>query len=88
MSNYRPISLFTNFSKVLVTVMHNRLNHYLQTNNLLAPEEFGFWKGMSTENAAFKLTDSVLKSVNKKMHVGGIFSDLAKFFDCVNKKRY
>jgi hypothetical protein len=26
----------------------------------------------------------VLKSVNQKMHVGGIFCDLAKAFDCVN----
>jgi hypothetical protein len=37
-----------------------------------------------TENAAFKLTDSVLKSINQKMHVGGIFCDLVKGFDCVN----
>jgi hypothetical protein len=26
----------------------------------------------------------VSKSINKKMHVGGIFCDLAKAFDCVN----
>jgi hypothetical protein len=50
----------------------------------LVPEQFGFWKDMSTEDAAFKLTDNVLKSVNQKMHVGGIFCDLAKAFDCVN----
>jgi hypothetical protein len=47
--------------------MHDRLSHYLQTNNiLLVPEQFGFRKGMSTESAAIKLTDSVLKSINKK----------------------
>jgi hypothetical protein len=45
---------------------------------------FGFRKGVSTEDAAFKLTDNVLKSINQKMHVGGIFCDLAKAFDCVN----
>jgi hypothetical protein len=39
---------------------------------------------MSTEDAAFKLTDNVLKSINQKMHVGGIFCDLTKAFDCVN----
>jgi hypothetical protein len=83
MSNYRPISLLTTFSKVLVLekVMHNRLHHYLQTNNiLLVPEQYGFRKGILTENAAIKLTDSVLKSINKKMHVIGIFCDLAKAF--------
>jgi hypothetical protein len=67
MSNYRPISLLTTFSKILEKVMYNRLGHYLQTNNILVPEQFGFRKGISTENAAFKLTDSVLKSLNQEM---------------------
>jgi len=26
------------------------------------------------------------ESINQKRHVGGIFSDLAKAFDCVNHK--
>jgi hypothetical protein len=36
------------------------------------------------ENAAFRQTDSVFKSINQKMHGGGIFCELAKAFDCVN----
>jgi hypothetical protein len=39
---------------------------------------------MSTENAAFRLTDGVFLSANQKMDVGGIFCDLVKVFDCVN----
>jgi hypothetical protein len=50
----------------------------------LVPEQYGFRKGVSTEDASLKLTESVLKYVNKKMHVDGIFSVLAKAFDCVN----
>jgi hypothetical protein len=84
MSNYRPISLLTTFSKVLETVMHSRLSHYLQTNIILAPEQFSFSKGISTENAVFKQTGSVLKFIKHKMHVGGIFCDLTKAFNCVN----
>jgi hypothetical protein len=38
----------------------------MHTNNILVPEHFGFRKGVSPEHAALKLTDSVLKSVNKK----------------------
>jgi hypothetical protein len=45
---------------------------------------FGFRKSVSTEDAAFKLIDNVLKSINQKMHVGGIFCDLAIAYDCVN----
>jgi hypothetical protein len=70
MSNYRPISLLTTVSKVVEKLMHSKSSHYLQANNILIPEHFDFRKGISTENAAFKLTDSVLKSVNQKMHVG------------------
>jgi hypothetical protein len=35
----------------------------------------------STDDVAFNLIDYVLKSVNQKMHVGGILCDLAKASD-------
>jgi hypothetical protein len=56
MTIFRPISLFTTFSKVLEKVMHIRLSHYCQTNSILVSEQFGFRNGISTKNAAFKLT--------------------------------
>jgi hypothetical protein len=40
--------------------MYNRSSHDMQTNNILVPEQFGFRKDMSSEDAAFKLTDNVL----------------------------
>jgi hypothetical protein len=63
---------------------HNRLSYYLHINNILVSEQHGFKKGISTENAVFRLTDSVFKSINQKMLVGGIFFDLTKAFDYVN----
>jgi hypothetical protein len=42
--------------------------------------------GISTENAAFKLTDSVLISINQEMHAGALLCELAKAFGCVNHK--
>jgi hypothetical protein len=84
MTNYRPISLLTVSSKVLEKVMYNRLDHHMHTNNILVPEQFGFRQGNSTENAAFKLTNSVLKSINQKILVSGIFYDLAKAYVCEN----
>jgi hypothetical protein len=58
MTNYRPISLLTIFSKVLEEVM---LIHYMHTTSILVPEQFGLRQGKSTDNAAFKVTNSVLK---------------------------
>ena len=83
-SNYRPISLLPTFAKIFEKAMYSRLSQHLQTNNILAPEQYAFRKGKSTEDAAFRLTDSVLKSLNQKLYVGGIFCDLSKAFDCVN----
>jgi hypothetical protein len=42
-----------------------RLIQHLHTNNILIID----WKGISTEDAALRLTDSVLKSINQKMNV-------------------
>jgi len=62
MTNYRPISLLTVVIKVFDKALHSRWSQHLHTNNILVTEERGFGKGMSTENAAFRLTDSVFKS--------------------------
>jgi hypothetical protein len=61
MSNFRPISILSTFYKVIENVTHNKISHYLKANNILVPEQFGFRKGISTKNAAFKLTHCILK---------------------------
>jgi hypothetical protein len=50
----------------------------------LAPKQYGLRKGISTDDAAHKLTDYILEAWNNKMHVVGIFCDLAKAFNCTN----
>ena len=46
MTNYRPVSLLTVFSKVLKTAMHSTLNQHLNTNNILVTEQYSFRKGI------------------------------------------
>jgi hypothetical protein len=83
-TNYRPISLLTVFSKVLEKTTYHRLNQHLQVNHILVREQFGFRKVLSTNHAAFSLTNGILQAWNDKLHTAGIFCDLAKSFDCVN----
>ena len=52
-------------------------------NNILAEEQFGF-RTKTTNNAIYKLTNDILKALNNKLMVGGIFCDLEKALDCVN----
>jgi len=68
-SNYRPISPLPTFTKIFEEAMY-RLTIYWP------PQQCAFRKGMSTEDAVFRLTDSVLKSLNQKLYVGGINSGL------------
>ena len=83
-SNYRPISLLTTFSKVFEKIIYNRLCNHFEINGILAQELFGFRKQHSIEQAAFSLINSILIALNNKQIAGGIFCDLQKAFDCVN----
>jgi len=76
--------MLTAFSKVLENVLYNRLMDYLNSNNLLHSQQFGFRKRLSTDDAIFKLTHKILNALNNKVMVGSIFFDLAKAFDSVN----
>ena len=78
MTNYGPILLLPVFSKVFEKAVHSRLSHHLNTNNTLVPEQHAFGNGMSTEDATFRLTESVFKSLNQILHIGGIFCDLSR----------
>ena len=42
LSNYRPISILSRFSKIFERIMYNRLNAYLADNNILFNKRFGF----------------------------------------------
>ena len=46
--------------------------------------QFGFRKGITTEDAIFKLTNEILTALNSKTMDGGIFCDLEKEFDSIN----
>jgi len=71
-SNYRPISLLTAFSKIFEKIIFTRLTHHLSDNHILAKEQFGFKNKSSTDLASFKPINDILTSLTKKLLVGGI----------------
>jgi hypothetical protein len=44
MTNYRPTSLLTGFSKVHEKATHSRLSHHLHAINILVTEQYGLKK--------------------------------------------
>jgi hypothetical protein len=83
-SNYRPISIVTSFSKVLEKAACIQLYEHSIKNNILAEEQFDFKSKSAKNDAIYKLTKEILIALNNKLMVGGLFCDLEKAFDCVN----
>jgi hypothetical protein len=83
-ANYRPISLLPGFSRIYEILIYRRLTQHIQCNNIIVPDHFGFRKGLSTDNATYKLIDTVFHAWTSKKCIAGVFHDLSKVFDCVN----
>ncbi len=83
-SNYRPISLLSTFSKILEKIVHQRLFTYLDSNNLLSPQQFGFRPKHSTSHPMSLLLNQITSALNAKKHSIVIFCDLKKAFDTCN----
>jgi len=86
MSNYRPISILTSFSKLFEKVMQTRLLKHLTDHNILSKEQYCFRTNLKTDNATHQLTNETLNALNNNLLIGGIFCNLEKAFDCVNHK--
>jgi len=59
-SNYRPISILSSFSKILEKVMYNQLQGHLNKYGILAEEQFGFRADSTTNKVMYKLINETL----------------------------
>lgn len=83
-NNYRPISVLPSISKILEKIINKRLKHFLESNNLLSAQQFGFRQGKSTSDAVLELTNAIANDLDNKRKCLTIFLDLAKAFDTVS----
>ena len=83
-SNYRPVSLLSVFSKILERLMYNRILDFLNKHDVLYKFQFGFRKKHSTSMALSVLVDRIISSIDKGRYFMGLFLDFSKAFDTVN----
>ena len=74
--NYRPISAFPAFSKVLERIIYNRFYNHLDSKCLLYKKELGFQRNISTENVILQLTRGAAGFFEKVEYTLGDFIDL------------
>ena len=83
-SNYRPISLLSTFSKLYEKAMHVRIHDFLESNNALYEMQYDFRKSRSCEHALLSAQTILLDALSKKEIALLLLIDFSKAFDMVD----
>ena len=83
-SNYRPISILSVFSKIFELLMKNFLMNYLNKHKILSNSQYGFRSGLNTFDALAKFTSDVYSALDNHKSIISIFIDFSKAFDTVH----
>jgi len=82
-TSYRPISLLPVLAKVAEFCIRNRLRDFLELNNKLIPQQFGFVRNLSTTHQLLRVTEHIAEGFSTKKTTVALFLDVAKAFDRV-----
>ena len=90
LTNYRPISLLTSFSKILEKLIYVRTVKFLNSSKIFSNFQFGFREKHTTTHAILHFINKVSHAMDNHMHTLmhtlGIFLDYSKAFDTVDHK--
>ena len=84
-SNYRPISVLSNLSKIFERLLYQRFFMFLNKFNVISNLQFGFLPNSNTTASALHAITRIQESLNEKGKnvTGAIFVDLSKAFDSI-----
>ena len=85
-SNYRPIAILLFMSKIFERCIYSRLIEHAMNNSLFTPNQYGFLKGKSTQDALLHLTENIYYCFNGTdgSFCVNIFVDFHKCFDTID----
>ena len=63
-NNYRPISVLSQFSKILEKLFHERLKTYIDKHVLRSDNQYGFRSNRSTSLALLEHVEKITKSID------------------------
>ena len=83
-SNYRPISLLPQISKIFEKIIFNRLSKYIFKHNIINKNQYGFVPRSNTTLSLLNMQYFILHKLSPKKKLATIFLDLKKAFDVVD----
>ena len=83
-SNYRPISVTSFINKIFEKAIYNQLSNFLTQYNIISPNQYGFIKNCSTQDALNNLTEFYYDTLNINQLAVSVFIDYCKAFDTIN----
>ena len=87
LTNYRPISVLTIFSKILERIAYIGIFKFLDKDNIISQSQYGFRRCYLTYLAIIDLTNRIIDAVENNSHAFGVFVDLSKAFDTINHQK-
>ena len=81
-SNYRPISILSNVSKIYERSLYNQLYDYFD-KNIFSKYQCGLRKGFSTQHALLAMLEKIKITRERKGFCAAVLTDLYKAFDCI-----
>ena len=83
--SYRPISLTSNFCKLMERMIAERLRWHLDANQILCRNQAGFRKKRCTIDQLIRLSDDIVRNISNGNYVLGVFIDIERAFDMLWK---
>jgi len=77
-SNYRPISILNGVGKVYEHLVSKQFYQFVEDNDILSSNQYGFRRNRSTTDNLIRLTSSIQKSYDSRLPCDALFLDLRK----------
>lgn len=83
-ANYRPISLTCTCCKMLEHIILKFITEFVETNQILHPNQHGFRSGLSTVTQLVEIAHDLAQALNNQSQIDMLFLDFSKAFDRVS----
>ena len=74
-SNYRPISLLSNFNRIFEKLIFKRMESFIAQHDMLSPSQYGFHKTFLTQHTILDIVSTIQRNMDKCLFLCGVFID-------------